>query len=53
MRKTSCNLSVKWMCQMLLVVTGILTLAGPVLAQVAVIEADPKPRPKPFDVELG
>jgi hypothetical protein len=34
-------------------VLGTMMLGGPVLAQVAVIEADPKPAPNPFDVELG
>jgi len=53
MSKNSRDVLAKWMSQILLVVAGILTLAGPVLAQVAVIEADTQPAPKPFDVELG
>lgn len=53
MRKPSRNFSGKWVYQVFLLVACLLTLAEPVLAQVAVIEADPKPRPKPFDVDLG
>jgi len=52
MKRTSFHRPVK-MCQVLVVIAGILTLGGPVLAQVAVIEADTQPAPKPFDVELG
>lgn len=53
MRKNSLTLLRKWLGQALVLVTGMLMLAGPVLAQVAVVEVDPKPAPKPFDIDLG
>ena len=53
MRKHSLKLLRKWIGQGFVLVTGMVMLAGPVLAQVAVIEIDPKPAPKPFDLDLG
>ena len=53
MRRTALRLQLKWICSLLLVMAGILTLMEPSMAQVAVIDADPRPAPKPFDVELG
>jgi hypothetical protein len=53
MEHHSHNFLTRWMYPVLLVVTSLLTLAGPVVAQVAVVEVDPTPKTQPFDVDLG
>jgi len=47
------SLKLKWMCSMFLLAAGTVGLVGMGFAQVAVIEADPTPRTKPFDLKFG
>lgn len=46
-------LKLKWMCSVFLLAASTVGLVGMGFAQVAVIEVDPTPRTKPFDVEFG